>query len=220
LAIQVVYQDKGHPYDKPTPIRTFYEGLSTDTKPLDCNVGSSFYELDANVRFNFNGTSWLRNYNEYIDVYHNKVHGGQIFTISKTFKSIAENEYARLHITSGSKEVHFTFSFTTEGKSYLNTYAGTTYTNVGTSQPIFNRKPASGSTPISQAWITPTVNVLGTLRGDDFVGAGGNVQTQAGGTGAEGLESIIPPNTDFMFQFQNVGSGAKDVGIIVNFYEE
>ena len=41
------------------------------------------------------------------------------------------------------------------------------------------------------------------------------MQTQAGGTGVEGIESIIPPNTDFLFSLQNVGSGAKDFGFII-----
>ena len=205
--------------DKPTPIKTEYLGLSTDTKPTDCGAGSTFYKTDRNAMFEFTGTTWFRHYSEQIDVYHNKVHGGQVFTISKTFRAVAENGFGRIHILTWAKEVHFTFSFTAEAKAYLNTYAGTTYTNNGTAQPIFNRKPGSGLLPGFQAWHTPTVNVLGTLRGDDFVGSGGNIRTQAGGSGAEGIESIIPPNTDFMFSLQNVESSAKDLGFIINCYE-
>ena len=33
-------------------------GLSTDTKPIDCYVGSTFYETDTRAGYIFNGT-WV-----------------------------------------------------------------------------------------------------------------------------------------------------------------
>lgn len=62
MAVNVVYQDKGHPYNKETPIRTFYEGLSViggDIKPTDCNKGSEYRELDTMDLYGFDGASWL-----------------------------------------------------------------------------------------------------------------------------------------------------------------
>ena len=35
-----------------------YKGLSTDTKPLDCNVNSLFLELDTGIFYFFTGTEW------------------------------------------------------------------------------------------------------------------------------------------------------------------
>ena len=35
-----------------------YKGLSTDEKPLDCNVNSLFLELDTGIFYFFNGTEW------------------------------------------------------------------------------------------------------------------------------------------------------------------
>ena len=113
MAVTVIGQEKESAINKPTPIKTEYLGLSTDTKPTDCGVGSTFYESDRNAMFEFNGTVWFRHYNEQIDVYHNKVHGGQVFTISKTFRGVAQNGFGRIHILTGSKEVHFTFSLIT-----------------------------------------------------------------------------------------------------------
>ena len=154
-----------------------------------------------------------------IEIIHDLIHRGQVFTVSKTFKAVADNGYARIHISTGAKSMHFTFSYSGEGKAYLNTYSATTYSNNGTLQPIFNRNPATGYTPLSVAYHTPTINVLGSMRGDDFVGAGGNVQVQAGGTGIAGIETVIPPNSNILFQLQNVAGGVKDLGFIINFYE-
>ncbi len=38
-----------------------YQGLSSDTKPTDCPVGSKFYETDTGERFIYLGTSdgWI-----------------------------------------------------------------------------------------------------------------------------------------------------------------
>lgn len=35
-----------------------YKGLSTDTKPTDCDVNSLFLELDTGDFYFFDGTSW------------------------------------------------------------------------------------------------------------------------------------------------------------------
>lgn len=62
MAVNVVYQDKGNPYDKVTPVRTFYEGLSViggDTKPVDCNKGSEYRELDTMDLYGFDGENWI-----------------------------------------------------------------------------------------------------------------------------------------------------------------
>jgi hypothetical protein len=142
------------------------------------------------------------------------------FTDSKTFRAVADNGYARIHIkSSATKSVCFTWSFTTEGKCYLGTYAGSTYSNDGIVQAIFNRALLIAKTATCQIFHTPTVNVLGGQRGDDFVGAGGNIQTQAGGSGVQGIETCLPPNADILFSLQNVSGNAKDINIIINFYE-
>jgi hypothetical protein len=34
-------------------------GLSTDTKPVDIDAGSTFYELDTKKGYIFDGTTWF-----------------------------------------------------------------------------------------------------------------------------------------------------------------
>lgn len=36
-----------------------YIGLSTDIKPTDCNVGSTFLEIDLGRLFIFDGVNWI-----------------------------------------------------------------------------------------------------------------------------------------------------------------
>lgn len=37
-----------------------YKGLSSDTKPTDCDINSIFLELDTGDFYYFNGTTWLK----------------------------------------------------------------------------------------------------------------------------------------------------------------
>ena len=55
MAITIIGQEKESAIDKPTPIKTEYLGMSTDTKPTDCGVGSEFEELDTGLVYKFDG---------------------------------------------------------------------------------------------------------------------------------------------------------------------
>ena len=56
---------------------------------------------------------------------------------------------------------------------------------------------------------TATANLLGTMRGDDAVGASGNPNTQAGGGGNGRLETIIPQGKELLIEVQNVAGATK-----------
>lgn len=37
-----------------------YKGLSTDSKPKDCDVNSLFWEMDTDTIYYFDGEEWLK----------------------------------------------------------------------------------------------------------------------------------------------------------------
>jgi hypothetical protein len=52
-------------------------------------------------------------------------------------------------------------------------------------------------------------------------GAWSSGGTATGSTGGKGeLESVIPPNSDFLLVIQNKGGQTKDIGIVAEGYEE
>lgn len=67
MAIVIIGQEKSHPTDKVTPIKTQYMGITTDTKPTDCGAGSTikiFTEATKLLESEwiFNGTAWYKTY--------------------------------------------------------------------------------------------------------------------------------------------------------------
>lgn len=50
MAVTLIDPKKGRDYG--------YKGLSTDEKPDDCEVNTTFWELDSNKTFYFDGSSW------------------------------------------------------------------------------------------------------------------------------------------------------------------
>lgn len=244
MAVNVVYQDQGHPSNKTTPIRTFYEGLSTDIKPTDCSIGSEFRELNTGFTYKFAGTwlqwdsnssilsamsqlqtrldSWsdVEDYVKQIDYMHHHTHIGKILTISKTQRAVAINGFfGMLFTASATKETHISLTYSSEAKAYFQTYQGGIYTG-GTPTVPFNRNFNSSTTYGGTVLINPNVGTAGTLRGDEAVGSGGNVQTRAGGTGGTGIETVINPNGKLYLSLQNAATVTADLTLIVNMYEE
>jgi hypothetical protein len=152
-----------------------------------------------------------------IEFWHQKVHEGKFFTVSKTFTSVAANDTAKLVLKTNSKSVHFEIFIVTEGKAYLKTFSNITYGDSGAVYTPFNRRSNSTEIATSQ-WFTGTkIKTFGTQRGDDLFGAGS--PNRAGGQGSR-PESILAPNSKILIALINKDSQSKDINIIVNFYEE
>lgn len=162
-------------------------------------------------------------YSGTIDKIHQEIHEGQVTTINYLALGVLNDGYARLRITTGAKPFHVALYFDVEAKVYIKTYSGTTYSVDGTLPDanliVFNRNPANAKSFLSTIRYNPIVNVLGTQRGNRMLpgGTGGN---SVGLSGGERVESIIPANSDFLLEVQNKGGQTKDIGIIIEGYEE
>jgi hypothetical protein len=65
MAVIIIGQEKTHPYTNPTPTKTDYSCLTTDTKPTDCENGSTITVLDFATKevdsiWIFNDGEWYK----------------------------------------------------------------------------------------------------------------------------------------------------------------
>ena len=157
-----------------------------------------------------------------IDLVHQKIHEGRFYTVNYTELAVPNNGFIRLRITTGAKAIHITFEIDAEGKAYWKTYAGSTYTADGTlpdgsKLTFFNRFISiDGTTTVVR--YNPTVNVLGTLRGNRVVWGGLGPQSTGGISGSR-TETILRPNSDVLLVMQNVSGQAKDMSVVAEWYE-
>ena len=154
-----------------------------------------------------------------ISVLHQIVHRKKMHTISYTKEDVSADGTLLVRvIASNDKDVHARISFNGENKTRLKSYIGTTYTLDGADYQPFNRQTSSGNTLEAEIQIDPTVDVIGTLRGNDFIGSGA-AGARAEGTGQADIETIINAGTELLLEVVNAGAVSSDLGIIVNLYE-
>lgn len=157
-----------------------------------------------------------------IDTEHQKVHEGRHYTANYLEKAVANLAFVRLRFKTNANSAHLIIAGSAEGKTYFQTYSGTTYTVNGTAPDgskltVFNRSiPLDGTT--TTVTYAPTVNVLGTLRGNQVIFGGLGPQS-TGGTSGGRIESIVPPNSDLLIVLQNVSGQPKDINLVLDWYE-
>lgn len=232
MAIKIINQERTKSIDKPTSsILSYYIGTSSEPKPNDCRAGSEFEETDTGNIYKFDGNVWYSTsqgstgispdntpYNTILSLFDLKNYEGKVFTFSRTSLAVANNGYFDVHIKAGIKPAYFEIFYTAELKARFSTYLNTTYTNNGTLVAPFPRNSGSIYSLSSSIYITPVIESLGQLRGNDFVGNNTNPQTRAGG-GVSSIGTILKENDDLLLRFQNVGGNATDLNIIINLLE-
>lgn len=155
---------------------------------------------------------------------HEYVHEGKIWTLNFRDTGIANNGISYVRIKTGAKELHLFADFGNGGDGLFKTYSGTTYSANGTladgvKMTVFNRNSLMAVPLLATAYYNPTINVLGTVRGirQLYGGSGGNSN---GSTSTNGLESVIPANSEFLMSVQNLAGTAQPCSIVVEMYEE
>jgi hypothetical protein len=135
---------------------------------------------------------------------------------------VPDNNYIYIRISPQSKQCHAQINWGAEGKAYLRTYQHTSFPLVTTEYTPWSRNLSLNTTSTVKMYTleTATANLLGTLRGDDAIGASGNPNTQAGGSGNGRLETIIPQGKELLIEIQNVAGSSKYINVVINFYEQ
>lgn len=147
------------------------------------------------------------------------VNKGKLFVANYVFKSVASNDYARIHIKANNKICSMQLFIDSEGKAYIKTYLNTIYSNNGTQLSIFNRNCLSSIVNTANVYTKPTITTLGNLRTDDLItgGSGGNAVGSGGGSRSK---TIIGDTQDLLFEAQNVSGQTRDMSLVIVWYEE
>lgn len=163
-------------------------------------------------------------YSGMIDKTHQEIHDGHFITTNYLETGVANNATIQLRVITGAKSFHVMFYIDIEGKIQFKTIVGSTYTVAGTlpdgvKLTKFNRKSTSTYVETTTFRYAPTVNVAGSLRGNRMF-PGGTGRNSVGLSGGDRVESIIGPNSDVLIEIKNVSGQARDIGLIVEGYEE
>lgn len=150
---------------------------------------------------------------------HHMVHTGDTYTVSYRSPAVINNGFLDIRVTGVKKDAHVKITYSCEGKGLFTSYSGTTYTVAGTGITPFNRNLCSTKTATTLIRHTPTIDVLGTKRVDEFVGSAGAAVTRAGGVGGSNIETIVNPGYDLLLRLQNISGSASDLSMTISFYE-
>jgi hypothetical protein len=157
------------------------------------------------------------------DRVHRETHEGEGFGVCHIFVDVGSDDHADILIQTGaSKELHFTFATTAEGKAYAYLYEDTEATS-GAGLTPHNKLRASSETSDAAFSHTPgfaSVPVLGTLLPCGLIpgGIGGNSVGATGGSGRQ--EIVLKINTNYLVRVTNKAGSAKDISITCSWYEE
>lgn len=185
-----------------------------NSKGILFDSDDSLYDLLKSIKQNTDGGYYI----ETIESLHQTVHDKKMHTISYRKQDVGADGTLLVRIVATTKDIHANISFVGEGKTILNSYTGTTYTAAGTPYTPFNRQTAEVSNLVGDVYIDPTVDVLGTQRGDDFVGSSG-AAARAGGASSPNVETLINAGTELLLIVTNASATASDLGVIANIYE-
>jgi len=154
-----------------------------------------------------------------IEVEHYQVHEGKCYTVSYRSASVANDGYLRIRIKPVGVNAHVKVTYSSEGKALFKSYAGTTYSNNGTAITPWNRNIGSSNVSATLCYHTPTINVLGSQRADEFVGSAGAAVARAGGVGSGSIETVIQAGNDLLLELQNKSGSTSDLQMTINYYE-
>lgn len=136
--------------------------------------------------------------------------------------AVANDASIKLLVTTWNVKMHFKATVVCEWKAYYKSYIGWTYTGGTAPDNTKLSVLARNATVNYTSWVTlkywPTVSVLGTQRANLLI-IGGTWPHSTGGTSGTS-ESIIWPNTTFLIDLQNKSGQAKDMQVILEWYEE
>jgi len=154
-----------------------------------------------------------------IDVPHNRVHVGDMYSVCHLFTSVGAAASVDLLIRVGAnKDLHFLFSVSAGAEAYVRFYEEPTITTNGTAITIFNMNRCSSNTSDATAYHTPTLGAVGNQICVDLI-PGAIKNKDVGGTIRHDTEWILDENKDYVIRVTNNGQSAEPVAIQCEWYE-
>lgn len=121
--------------------------------------------------------------------------------------------------TGAGVRTHAYIAFVSTFQAQVNVYTGSTITVPGTLVPFTNFFIGHANAALATCRTAPTITVLGTKIADFLIpgGSGGNA---VGGAVENAAKVILPPNTTFTFEFDNMSAGSPaPLEFTINLFE-
>lgn len=171
---------------------------------------------------------WLStsSYKGVIDIVHQKIHEGLVYTFNMQLKAVANNGVAEVLFTATTKQCHIIFQLIAGGEAEFNTFLNPTITSNGTAPETtetavltsFQRNSIPPIPQTATVFHTPSYSAVGLKRGNQAQN-GGTGGTSTGGQGGTRLETIVNPGEKLLVRLKNISGNAKNLCIIGDWYE-
>lgn len=151
-----------------------------------------------------------------IEFEHHQIHEGNMFTVLEV--TVLGNGAVRdiLAITPDTaKWAHLVWEIEHEKETSIQFYYGTTYSNVGTIVPSYNRNGNSSKIATTLMYHTPTITDVGTLIGTIQQGDG----KKAGGSDRLSNEYVLRQNCTYLVRITNLTVDNNLIFTKLNWYE-
>ena len=146
-------------------------------------------------------------------------HFGELFSTGAYDLSLGAGANLDILFRTGAHEAHMQASGQASQSVLAQMFEDITVSADGTPLGISPRNRIIIKTPLSTAFLTPTITVLGTPVFDGYI-EGGTGGQASGGSLAGFSEWILKPNTNYLARIANtVTGGAAQAQIQLNFYE-
>lgn len=135
---------------------------------------------------------------------------GELLGVASIVPAVANDEFAELAVTTGTKPVDFSLEVAATGVTYISAYEGASVSG-GTESVVSNRdRESSGSTGETRVWVGPSVQVTGTSIQSPVFGPVHSPRV---------LRRKLASNTTYLFRVQNKSGLSADIGFLVDWKE-
>lgn len=156
------------------------------------------------------------------DEAHYRVHDGTLWSASYLNTAVSAGATIALGCSTGANRVHVNINHACMGEGKVEFYGGCTFTD-GTPLTIVNHDlaiSASAGTPDIGFYVSPTINVAGSIFRSLLIPGGGQGANKSGGLSPFSVEYIIPENTQMYMKYTNLDGNDGAWNATIDFYEE
>lgn len=174
------------------------------TRPIRAEITAGFDETGAVVT---------------VDNAHHEVHAGNMYIVHKITEDLANDGSLDIVLKPTTIHAHAVWFHAAGGNAIFRLYENPALSDDGTVLPVYNVNRESGNISTVAVYHTPTVSGVGTEIVGHIIpgGTGGNA---SGAMLRSNTEMVLAKGRTYLFRLTNVSGQAKDVSIVIEFYEE
>jgi hypothetical protein len=150
---------------------------------------------------------------------HSKIHQGKFYSLGYSDAALGNGSSLVILATTNSYELHTHITLACGGDASFSVHENPTITSNGSAITPVNHNRTSSKTSTTTFYNTPTLSNNGTLIWSELI-VGGSGGITPGGNNAQGIEqTVLAPNTSYVFTLTNTAGTAQPSQIILSYYE-